>query len=260
MLRAWALYLTNPAHPALRRLGYLRESVSLYYRSRRCRAAWHSHLEASRGVILNAVEQLPKRRTVIVLGSGLLDDIPLSALASGFSRVVLVDAIHLWPVRIAVRRYPNVERVTLDISGTAGMLLGSASAPDDTIGSLCAEENVDLVVSANLLSQLPILPLDWFEERGLPVPSHLARNLIRSHLDVLTRMEARVCLITDTVEIELDRNGSETDRLDLMHGVALPKPDKTWDWDLAPFGEAAPDHRLLHRVEAYSDWHEAVRG
>ncbi|MEA1833204.1 hypothetical protein U8607_14055 [Methylobacterium durans] len=258
MLTEWALYLTAPAPIAFRRLGYVRESVSLYSRSRRCRSAWRPHLDATRAVIREALAGLAQRRTAIVLGSGLLDDIPLAALAGAFEHVRLVDAVHLWPARMVASRYRNVERVSLDIGGTARMLLEGTSEPEDTLTAICARADVDLVISANLLSQLPILPLDWYDSRGRPEPPALARSIVAAHVDALTRTRARVCLITDVVERELDRNGRELDRLDLLHGHELPPADRVWDWDLAPFGEAEPGRRLVHRVQAYPDWHRAL--
>ena len=40
-----------------------------------------------------------------------------------------------------------------------------------------------------------------------------------------------------------------TRRLDLMRGNALPPLDESWDWPVAPFGEAAPDRETVHRIQ-----------
>lgn len=82
MLLAWALSLLNPAPLRLRRLGYVRQSGLLHARSRRCRAAWAPHLENARGIVAAAAEATRGRRHAVVLGSGLLDDIPLAILSS----------------------------------------------------------------------------------------------------------------------------------------------------------------------------------
>lgn len=78
--------------------------------------------------------------------------------------------------------------------------------------------------------------------------SHLAT------LDALGTRTERVCLITDTLQREMDRDGRVTDALDLLHGARLPPPDTAWDWEIAPFGEADQHRRLIHRVHAYPDW------
>ncbi|KAB1071021.1 hypothetical protein [Methylobacterium planeticum] len=260
MLLELALYLTMSAPLRHRLLGHVRESVSLLARSRRCRAAWEPHKRRARAAIIAAFADLPRRRTAIVLGSGLLDDVPLRELAAAFDRVRLVDTVHPWTARLETRRYPQVDHVTADISGTRLLLGGGEDMITDAdLTGICSGPDVDFVVSANLLSQLPILPIDWFEARGRPVPLHLGRRIVETHLCALARLPARVCLITDTLEREDDRAGRETDRLDLMHGAVLPIPDALWDWELAPFGEAGRDRRILHRVAAFRDWGSAFR-
>ncbi|GBU16704.1 MULTISPECIES: hypothetical protein [Methylobacterium] len=250
--------LTTPAPAAMRRLGYVAESVALRSRSRRCRRAWAPHLERTRSVILAASDGLPHRRTVAVLGSGLLDDVPVKGLAERFERVLLVDAVHPWATRLAVRRWANVRLVHADLSGAAELLLGKSSSLSDPLAVLRGETDLDLVVSANLLSQLPILPLDACERPGGPRRPDLGREIVAAHLAALSSLEARVCLVTDVSETELDREGRVTDRLDLMHGVPMPEPDQVWDWELAPFGEVARHRRILHRVHAYPDWTRRV--
>lgn len=115
-----------PAPLDHRRVGCVSDSVRLASRSRRCRAAWAPHLAATREAILASAATAGRRRTAIVLGSGLLDDVPLAELAAGFERVVLVDAVHPWSARRSARRFSNVERLTADLSGSFAFLLGRA--------------------------------------------------------------------------------------------------------------------------------------
>ena len=35
----------------------------------------------------------------------------------------------------------------------------------------------------------------------------------------------------------------------------LPRPEGRWLWEVAPFGEEAPDARRIHTVVAYPDLH-----
>lgn len=246
MLLAFVLSLINPAPLRLRRLGYVRESGLLHARSRRCRRAWAPHLVKAREAVAQAADGCADRRLAVVLGSGLLDDVPLDVLAKGFGAVRLVDAVHPWPTRVAVRHYPNVELVTAEISG---------GLSDPAVGH--ALRGAGFVVSANLLSQLPILPIDAYERRGREAPARLGTGIVEAHLAALTasaRAGATVCLITDTLQREEDRHGNVVATLDLMYGVRLPAPDLAWDWELAPFGEAARSRRFVHRVHAYPDW------
>lgn len=250
MLLAFVLSLANPAPLRLRRLGYVRESGLLHARSRRCRRAWAPHLAQAKAVVAGSADACGDRRLAVVLGSGLLNDVPLDALAKGFRRVRLVDAVHPWPTRLSVRRHPNVELATVEISG------GLADPAVER-----ALEGAGFVVSANLLSQLPILPIDARERRGREVPSRLGAGIVEGHLAALTalaRAGTRVCLITDTLQREEDREGCVVATLDLMYGVSLPAPATAWDWELAPFGEAARSRRFVHRVHAYPNWRAAI--
>ncbi len=246
MIVEWALSLANPAPLCLRRLGYVRQSGLLHARSRRCRAAWAPHLDQARTVVTEVAAGMRGRGLAVVLGSGLLDDVPLAALAATFARVRLVDAVHPWPSRLAVRRHANVALVTAEIS---------AGPPSPAFAEVCA--GADLVISANLLSQLPIVPVDAHEAQGRPAPPGLSARIVEAHLtalDALSTRTERICLVTDTLQRQEDRAGRITDTLDLMHGVTLPAPDAAWDWEIAPFGEADRHHRLIHRVHAYPDW------
>lgn len=154
------------------------------------------------------------RRLAVVLGSSLLEEMSLDIPAATFSRVRSVDAVHPWPTRLVVRRHRNVEFVTAEIS--SGLAEPTLAAALDGAG---------FVVSANLLSQLPILPIDAHERAGRAAPPRLGASIGEAHLGALTsvaRAGARVCLITDTVQREEDRDGRITSALDLMDGDPLP--------------------------------------
>lgn len=246
-------YLTTPVPRAQRSLGYLRESILLMSRSRRCRAAWANHLDAARSAIRLSCADLVRRRTAVILGSGLLDDVPLDDLARCFERVILVDMVHLRPARRAARRYANVTLQVSDLSGCADWLRGEGERCADPVSQF-DRDDIDFVVSANCLSQLPILPLDWFESRNRPPPVELGRSIVARHLEGLSRLRARVCLVADTEQVTDNREGHVVERFDLLHGIHLPDPDRSWIWEIAPFGEAGRHRRERHRVRAYFDW------
>ncbi|AWN35371.1 hypothetical protein [Methylobacterium radiodurans] len=247
MLLDLALWLATPAPWRHRRLGYVRESVLLSARARRCRRVWAPHAAHTRAAVLAACADLPLRREAVVLGSGPLADVPLAELAAAFERVVLVDAVHPLSARLAARRFGHVRLVTADLTGAG-----------DPVGDLCGR--ADLTVSANLLTQLPVVPVDRHEAAGLPVPERLGAEIVAAHLAALGRLPGRVCLVTDTEQRTEDRAGRVTDRLDLLFGVSLPPAPLSWDWELAPFGEAERHRRLVHSVRAYPDWAAARDG
>ncbi|MFX8676799.1 hypothetical protein ABTM32_22370, partial [Acinetobacter baumannii] len=86
----------TPSTLDARRLGYVSAAISLWARGSRCRRDWKAHEARAKAAMIAASETLTQRRTCVVLGSGLLRDVPLDDLAARFERVILVDIVHLW--------------------------------------------------------------------------------------------------------------------------------------------------------------------
>jgi hypothetical protein len=262
LLAEIAFWCVTPATLDARRLGYLSGAISLWARGSRCRGDWAAHEARAKTAMLAASEGLPQRRTCLVLGSGLLRDVPLADLAARFERVVLVDIVHLWPARLQALFRRNVTFLDLDLTGTTDLLLDRAAGFSDPFLRLSQDASIDLVISATCLSQLPLGPqaiLDRRKGGAGRVPPDLGRQIIERHLDGLMRLPGRVCLVTDTEVITRDRAGVVLEREDLLEGVVLPRPDDAWDWVVAPFGEYTRDQELVHAVSAYTDFRPARR-
>ncbi|HYD29414.1 MAG TPA: hypothetical protein VEB64_00940 [Azospirillaceae bacterium] len=247
MIREALGWLVTPCGPEARRLGYLSESLALAARRRRCRAAWQPHIDAAQGVVRDAVARCRGRGRVVVLGSGLLAEIPLEALAESFAEVMLVDMVHLPSVRRRARRLPNVRLVERDVTGTAEAL-AHGRRPEPAPPPL-AEFAADLAVSANLLSQLPLLPLERLDGPGAAA---FARALIEGHLDWLKRLAPVACLITDVERLTVDGQGVR-DRSDALFGVELPPGGREWLWTVAPRPELFRDADRVHRMVGFAD-------
>ncbi len=163
MLGEWFRHLTTPCSSRLKHMGYLKELISIDARHKRCRDAWAAHLEHCKNVILEAAKDIPQRR-VTVLGSGLLLDIPLKSLAEMFDDVVLVDIVHMPATQKHAHEMANVRLINADLSTVADATwdqvrdnrTGPLPAPSAET-ELCADS--DLVISTNLLTQLPLAPM-----------------------------------------------------------------------------------------------------
>lgn len=217
---------------------YLAEAVGLWARGERQRAAWAPHVAHTRDLIDTQIDQLPRRRTVVVLGSGPLFDVPLESLARTFETVLLVDQAHLSTTRRRVSRYPNVRQVWHDLS---------ASTNPQHLDFLGGIEDLDWVISLNLLSQLA---------RSAPEGKELA--VIDAHLDGLSALPCHALLVTDFCYRLYDRNDVEKRYFDLLHGRIMPPFDQRWVWEVAPFGEEARGTRRVHSVAAWLDWRKAT--
>jgi hypothetical protein len=225
-------------------------SVSLWARAGRCRKAWAEHETRSKQAVLDAVADLTQRRTAVVLGSGLLRDVPIGALAKAFDTVVLIDLVHLASVRcwLALRNYKNVRLIERDLSGYNRLAAGQDPEP---LGFLRQVPYLDFVVSANLLSQIGrgVARRMAGETEG-SMPPDAARRLIAAHIDGLSGLPCRTCLITDTAYEVIDRTGRTHEEADLLAGVASPEAIDRWTWPVAPLGEESPDYQIVHQVIA----------
>ena len=163
-------------------MGYRRELFNI----RKCLplwgGIWEEHFERTRAVIRAAVARCRSRRKAVVLGSGWLNDVPLADLAAAFREVILVDAVHPFSVRRRVRRLPNVRLLTTDISGVAEAVFRAARTPGPLPRHMpdlfCADSEVDLVASVNLLSQLPYWPEQYLLRAGAYPPAAIAVTLL----------------------------------------------------------------------------------
>jgi hypothetical protein len=247
----------TPASPPLRRMGLLEDSIGLWSRSTRRRREWRPHYERCCAVVKGVIEDLPQRRTVVVLGSGLVQDVPLDLLCTAFQRVLLVDAVHLPMVKWRMRSRAGVKLLTRDLTGLAGLISGTETERTPPLVDLAADAKIDLVVSANLLSQLPLgveTLMDGDRTAAARLPHDAAARTIAWHLDDLAGFSCRVCLLTDVTMRGEDKTGRVVETLDLMRARNMPSAEDAWDWLVAPFGEIDRGIRYVHRVHAYSDW------
>lgn len=244
-----ATYALTPRRHA----GEINSSVTLWARARRCARDWAEHERRCHRFILEAIEALPGRRTVVVLGSGLLRDVPIEALASRFETVLLYDLQHLASVRLWARfkRLGSLSFVSRDLSGQDA-LRASPQVTPEPLAFLQGIEGLDLVISANLLSQIGVGIGRIIKALPGTLPNDAVPRLITAHLQGLSTLACPTCLLTDVSYEVLDNSGVVLERDDLMHGVALPAAEIEWQWPVAPLGELDPGYRAVHRVLAIS--------
>lgn len=231
MLAELFLTLATPTSRAARRAGHRAAAVRLWTRASRAGDAWEPHELRCHAAVRHALARVAEGGTVVVLGSGLVLDVPLADLRAHFRSVVLVDAVHLLPVRLQAVFWRRVRLVSADLNAPPG---------GGDLAAFLAGFKPALVISANVLSQIPLA--DDVSDAGAAIDRHLAG---------LANCGCPVLLLTDSDERRRDRAGHDIDRLDLLHGRALPPPDAEWDWLLAPYGDVARDECLVHRAGSW---------
>lgn len=248
MLREWFIHRTTPAPEPVKRLGYLKEQIAIAARHRRLYPAWKEHLERSRRFVLWSAANCSGQNKAVILGSGGLLDVPLCDLANDFAEVVLVDICHPPAVQAWAAQYPNVYLVEADLTGLIDDLAQGEMPAEPPLPDI-PEADADLVVSLNLLGQLPLIPARHVPEKQAKT---FAAEIQRQHLRALQALPGRVCLITETLR-EFVEDGEVDEIEPALADIKLPEPDERWIWNLAPAPEVERGRDLRLRIAAYAN-------
>lgn len=246
-----ALYHTlTPCSPAARKLGYLKEIIATQARYNRCKQAWQPHLEQTQQVILHAASTLSPR-TIVILGAGNLLDIPLTALLALGHRVTLVDICFLPHIRQRMKQLPDVTFHTMDVTGLVEPLYHQKKWPAEPPTILLPRGH--LVISCNILSQLPVLPLRWLRRHTTledAAYDAIAATIIKQHISAMEQCAPERLLITDT-QFCYEKQGEPLHQQDALYSTTLPAPlHANWHWHIAPAPELHKDYDVIHNVAA----------
>lgn len=254
-------YWTTFAPERVRKFGYLSRLIALEFRHKRCAAAWEPHLQRCRDVIVKAADLCEKQQICVVLGSGLLLEVPVGQLASRFEVVYLVDIFHTPRVVAEAKKHFNVRLLSGDITAVFAAIKerkapgSNHPAPPPRIPHLAT---ADLVVSCNLLTQLAGPFTAHFEaERGFSEidSEKVAVQIMQQHINALANVPAGIGVLITDVDRYVMAGDKVVTRTDLLKGLELPDPVKPlhseeWEWLIAPAPEEDPARDVVHMVEA----------
>ena len=254
-------YLTTSCSPYVRRLGYLDETISMRRRYRRNKAAWQPHLDNTYAFVLALAEKTQNRNKVVILGSGLLLDVPLAELSTMFREVVLMDVVCLPEVRRQIKGYGNVSFIERDVTNIAERLYtnrqqGIHELPKVISAHSAIDKNAGLIISLNILSQLWVIPRTYAANQrpGLPHDQveEWCRQIVESHYAFLRSLSCDVCLVADHEFVKRDHGGSIISRASTVYNLVLPEPDASWTWNIVPAGR---DGRSSSKELNVGAWH-----
>ena len=254
-------YLTTPCSPFIRRMGYLNEAIEMRGRSLLHAAAWKPHLDNTRSFILSSAEKCRNRSKAVILGSGLLLDVPLAEISSMFREVVLMDVVCLREVRKQIRTYHNVSFIECDVTNTAEQLYqnglkGIDDLPESVPSVPGLGQDCGLVVSLNILSQLWVVPRAYASQRMRGLDEYAVDEwcgrIVATHYAYLWSLHCDVCLVADHEFVKRNSEGMVISRGSTVFGLELPRPDASWTWNIAPIGEAS---RAFSKELIVGAWH-----
>lgn len=240
----WQHITTKPKIKEVKTMGYLKESIAMIARSKRCKKEWGEHYEHCKRSILQAADRAVQHHTVLILGAGSLNDIPLQELSAKFEKVLLVDLVFLAEARKKAAQFANVELIEHDVTESLAWISEGETMVQSPTAWL-DDSSIDLVVSLNIVTQLPLIPVRWlmtdykFKEDQVDI---VGKQLIFAHLNYLKQFAGEVCLIADREDVEFDKQGHEVDRFDPWWDVEPPKAEFSWQWEVVPLGEAGRQH------------------
>lgn len=230
MMRELWDYFTTRSSQLARKKGYLYQSIALTYRAQRCRAFWDDHIQNCQSLIHDAVVSLKCKNRVLILGSGDLTDIPLNFLLENFLEIYLLDIVHPKAIQKLSKKFPHqVFLVEKDLN--------------ETDFNRLIEIKPDLTISANILSQLPLVELENKEKekkRGDLEISIYKNQIWKNHLKLLQSLPGEVLMYTDISLIYRDTNGKKINEIESCENFMRNTPFKVikqWIWHLAPKGE-----------------------
>ncbi|MBS1970097.1 MAG: hypothetical protein JSU04_07300 [Bdellovibrionales bacterium] len=256
MILEWLSYLQTKGTQTAKDWGYIYQNVSLRFRARRCAKAWQPHVAASHKFIQDHFDKV-NPRSILIIGSGILMEIPIEALLAKAEKIYLVDLVHSRQVRSLARQNSKIELIERDISSLLGILkkgTGPFQLKNIPWKQLPAWDlpKVDWVISANLLSQIPLMISEV-----LPMTTEtyekFARSVRDQHIERLLEQAPKVLLFADFETRYIDRAGEMIKCETYEANLRGLKYDREWLWEIAPYGETSKDYKIEMLVKGYSN-------
>jgi len=203
---------------------------------------WDIHLQKTRSFILNCVRKYAPR-SILIMGSGWLLDVPLDELSSMCDQINLADICHPVQVEKKAIQHTNCNLITTDLTGgsvestytfveTFKKTGKRESLQKIPVNIPTLPEGIDYMISLNLLNQLDILLVDYIK-KFIDYPeteiNDFRKRIQESHLSILE--PGRSCLVTDDEELVFNNKHQLIERKKLIHAqlpVGIKK--QRWKW------------------------------
>lgn len=222
------------------RMGFIPSQAGIMRRMLREEGQWQSHLVKTSEYIQDAVKEL-NPKSVRILGSGWLLDVPMKYLIDHCERIVLTDISHPNQILNKYSGYKSIEFETIDLTG--GLVEFSYRLKKKSFyyenyirqieNSTSSSFNEDLIISVNLLSQLSIILTDYIAKKfslSSIQSINIAEAIQKKHLEMLSTIKS--VLITDYEEEYYD----EDDKLlgskpTVFIDLPINSSKREWSWN-----------------------------
>lgn len=219
------------------RMDYSSEQVYIAQRMLQEQNGWQSHLNNSQNFINNFVSS-NLAKSINILGSGWLLDVPIDSIIKQFERVILTDIYHPKQIINKYSKFSNIEFCTIDLTHGVVDLTYSANKRNFSFPEYIAkirntestEYTEDIVVSINLLSQLSIFITDYLRKKVRLSNDQLreiAHAIQTNHITNLPK--GKSILITDYEEEFIDEDNHLIGTNPTVF-IDIPKNQSTKEW------------------------------
>lgn len=220
-------------------MSYASEQRYIAQRMHQERGGWQPHLSNTQRFIADFLSG-NRSKSINILGSGWLFDVPIASIIGQFNRVVLTDIYHPRQIVHRYAKHANVEFRTADLTNGAVGLAYSAGRrrfnPEEYIAKVQrlapVELGEDLVISVNLLSQLSVFITDYLSQRARLSHGQLAAiaaAIQRGHLNALPK--SRSVVVTDyEEEFRDEEDGLIGTRPTVFVDIPQDRHTQEWTW------------------------------
>lgn len=240
----------------LRRMGYFADQQGIIDRYLREAGGWDNHLYKCREFIFEKVK-LYKPKTVTILGSGWLLDVPLEELSELCETINLVDINHPPQVKLKARKYPCINLKVQDITGGMIQQIWELSRSNPELLSkvkapvYSPDFNPGLVISLNILTQTDTLIIDYLNanfDLDIITLRQIRSSIQSAHIKFLSTVPN--LLITDYYELVFDKDKVFSENNLLFTELPGGSERQEWLWDFDNAGEFYKRKRLQFKVMA----------
>lgn len=242
-----------------KKLGYIQDQRGILRRYRREKSAWHNHLEHTKAYIKK--QCFGKHfRSMAVLGSGYLLDLPIDELLNCCDHIYLYDVNHPSKIRSKFKDNSKINFVRKDITGLTDFVHSVLNSDNvtDIFERPIPEWNIDNhdgIISLNILNQLDIILLDYIRERihcTKELEDKLREKIQSDHIASFGDIYS--ILVADTQEVRTDTaTNQSTIKSNLYteldkHGSTFDQ--ESWDWFFDNSGRYIENSTVKFRVNA----------
>lgn len=253
-------YFRSSAPKILKDLGYVYSSIALERRARRQSKAWAEHIENCH-ILWRDILKDSQYKKIAVIGSGPLTETPMSSILDHCDELHLVDIVQPRTLKKKWGRHPKVYLHEQDVTGAVDWMASAKAQLPSSFNFKSPFPNIkaDLVVSANLLSQLSLEPT-WHMTKKYEVPAdslfikEFIHKINLDHLEYLGRYRAKKVILYTDMKREYISPGGEV--LEVHDSYVVPESQigqkiKSWRWKLCPLGEESKDYEIQMLVAAF---------